>query len=169
MRFIFQFAFLHLQLQGFNASTSPRNRACVTRPYPCGWGLGTRLTHIVLRWCSKEIMGSTYQDWNTHTNCDQSKIMIASSHYYLHVSLLHGAVPIHIQGGCPLQVSEQLQLQKKCGVSARREAGREGGREEGREDCELISMLSNGFICLLGCMMYFTNLETRHVPLTDSF
>jgi len=30
MIFIFQFAFL--QLQGFSASTSPRNRACVTRP-----------------------------------------------------------------------------------------------------------------------------------------
>jgi len=58
---------------------------------------------------------------------------------------------------------------RSVGLSARREVGREGGREEGREDCELISMLSNGFICLLGCMMYFTNLETQHSPLTDSF
>ena len=32
MRFIFQFAFL--QLQGFSASASPRNQACVTRPSP---------------------------------------------------------------------------------------------------------------------------------------
>ena len=32
MRSIFQFAFLHLQLQGFSTSACPRNRACVTRP-----------------------------------------------------------------------------------------------------------------------------------------
>jgi len=40
MRFIFQFAFLRLQLQGFSTSTSARNRACVTRPSPLvggGW------------------------------------------------------------------------------------------------------------------------------------
>jgi len=34
MVFIFQFAFLHLQLQGFSTSASPRNQACVTRPSP---------------------------------------------------------------------------------------------------------------------------------------
>jgi len=32
MKFIFQFIFLHLQLQGFSTSTSPRIRACVIKP-----------------------------------------------------------------------------------------------------------------------------------------
>jgi len=69
MRFIFQFVFLHLQLQGFSASASPRNRACVMCNQtlsPCGWGLGTRLllertcyyqrrldtyaAHVIVRW-----------------------------------------------------------------------------------------------------------------------
>ena len=39
MRFIFQFAFLHLQLQGFSTSASPRNQACVTRPSPLVGGV----------------------------------------------------------------------------------------------------------------------------------
>ena len=42
MRFIFQFTFLHLQLQGFSASASPRNRACVTRPSPLVGGVWAR-------------------------------------------------------------------------------------------------------------------------------
>jgi len=43
MRFIFQFAFLHLQLQGFSTSSaSPRNRACVTRPSPLVGGVWAR-------------------------------------------------------------------------------------------------------------------------------
>jgi len=41
MRFIFQFAFLHLQLQGFSASSSPRNQAQTLSL--CGWDLGRRL------------------------------------------------------------------------------------------------------------------------------
>ena len=32
-------AFIHLQLQGFSASASPRNRACVTRPSPLVGGV----------------------------------------------------------------------------------------------------------------------------------
>jgi len=36
MRFIFQFAFLHLQLQDFGTSAGPRVRACDTRPHPQG-------------------------------------------------------------------------------------------------------------------------------------
>jgi len=42
MRFIFQFAFLHLQLQGFSTSTCPRNQACVTRPSPLVGGVWAR-------------------------------------------------------------------------------------------------------------------------------
>ena len=40
MRFIFQFAFLHLQLQGFSAFASPRNQACVTGKAGNGNGNG---------------------------------------------------------------------------------------------------------------------------------
>ena len=39
MRSIFKFAFLHLQLQGFSTSASPRNLACVTRPSPLVGGV----------------------------------------------------------------------------------------------------------------------------------
>jgi len=46
MRFIFQFAFIHLQLQGFSTSTSPRNRACVTRPSPLVGGVWARGYHL---------------------------------------------------------------------------------------------------------------------------
>jgi len=42
MRFISQFAFLHLQLQGFSAFASPRNRAYVTRPSPLVVGVWAR-------------------------------------------------------------------------------------------------------------------------------
>jgi len=41
MRFIFQFALLHLQLQGFSASASLG--LCNQTLSPCGWGLGTGL------------------------------------------------------------------------------------------------------------------------------
>ena len=42
IRFIFQFAFLHLELQGFSTSTSPRIRLVHGTTDP-GWGLSTRL------------------------------------------------------------------------------------------------------------------------------
>ena len=48
MRFIFQFAFLHLQLQGFSNSASQGFGLVTPDPLnsPCGWGLGTRLVEI---------------------------------------------------------------------------------------------------------------------------
>ena len=46
MTFIFQFAFLNLQLQGFSASASPRIWVNDHQTLsPCGWGLGTILVH----------------------------------------------------------------------------------------------------------------------------
>jgi len=39
MRFIFQFAFLYLQLQGFSAFASPIDWACVTGPSPLVGGV----------------------------------------------------------------------------------------------------------------------------------
>ena len=39
-------AFIHLQLQGFSASASPRNRACVTRPSPLVGGVWARDYHL---------------------------------------------------------------------------------------------------------------------------
>jgi len=46
MRLIFQFAFLHLQLQGFSTSTSPGIRLVHVTTDP-GWGLSTRLDPFV--------------------------------------------------------------------------------------------------------------------------
>ena len=43
----FQFAFLHLQLQCFSASASPRNQACVTRPSPLVGGSGHETTSVL--------------------------------------------------------------------------------------------------------------------------
>jgi len=50
MRFIFQFAFLHLQLQSFSASASPRNWACVTRPSPLVGGVWARDYIYLFSW-----------------------------------------------------------------------------------------------------------------------
>ena len=43
IRFIFQFVFLHLQLQAFSASAPKKSGLCNQTLSPCGWGLGTRL------------------------------------------------------------------------------------------------------------------------------
>jgi len=42
MRFIFQLVFLHLQLQSFSSSASPRIQACDTRPPPLVGGVWER-------------------------------------------------------------------------------------------------------------------------------
>ena len=42
MQWYYDDAFLHLQLQGFSTSASPRNRACVTRPSPVVGGVWAR-------------------------------------------------------------------------------------------------------------------------------
>ena len=48
MSFIFQFVVLHLQLQGFSTSASPKKSGlCNQTLSPCGWGLGRRLYAII--------------------------------------------------------------------------------------------------------------------------
>ena len=80
-----QFVILHLQLQGFNTSTSPRIQACDTRPFPrerVGSGYETTIQAATQHLSALSLMKSALQYFKHHNKCTRDWCPICTRDCY---------------------------------------------------------------------------------------